>query len=48
MSNALIIMLAVMGGTMLLRAPISFGMLAGGCILVVILLGSQKKTEATA
>lgn len=30
MSNALIIMLAAMGGTTLLRAPISFGTLAGG------------------
>ncbi len=35
MSNALIIMLAVMGGTMLLRAPISFGMLAGGIAYLV-------------
>ena len=35
MSNALIIMLAVMGGTMLLRAPISFGMLAGGIAYLI-------------
>lgn len=35
MSNALIIMLVVMGGTMLLRAPISFGMLAGGIAYLV-------------
>ena len=35
MSNALIIMLAVMGGTMLLRAPISFGMLAGGAAYLI-------------
>ena len=35
MSHALIIMLAVMGGTMLLRAPISFGMLAGGIAYLI-------------
>ena len=35
MSNALIIMLVVMGGTMLLRAPISFGMLAGGVAYLI-------------
>ena len=35
MSNALIIMLCVMGGTMLLRAPISFGMLAGGIAYLI-------------
>lgn len=35
MSNALIIMLCVMGGTMLLRAPISFGMLAGGVAYLI-------------
>ncbi|WP_153110480.1 TRAP transporter large permease [Propionivibrio limicola] len=35
MSNALILMLAVMGGTMLLRAPISFGMLAGGVAYLI-------------
>ena len=35
MSNALIIMLVVMGGTMLLRAPISFGMLAGGIAYLI-------------
>ena len=36
MSNAIIIMLVVMGGTMLLRAPISFGMLAGGVAYLVV------------
>ncbi len=36
MSNALIIMLVVMGGTMLLRAPISFGMLAGGIAYLIV------------
>ena len=35
MSNAMIIMLVVMGGTMLLRAPISFGMLAGGVAYLI-------------
>jgi tripartite ATP-independent transporter DctM subunit len=35
MSNAILIMLVVMGGTMLLRAPISFGMLAGGVAYLV-------------
>ncbi len=36
MSNAIIVMLVVMGGTMLLRAPISFGMLAGGVAYLVV------------
>ena len=36
MSNALIVMLVIMGGTMLLRAPISFGMLAGGVGYLVV------------
>ena len=35
MSNALIVMLVIMGGTMLLRAPISFGMLAGGVAYLI-------------
>ena len=36
MSNALIVMLVIMGGTMLLRAPISFGMLAGGVGYLIV------------
>jgi hypothetical protein len=36
MSNAIIVMLVVMGGTMLLRAPISFGMLAGGVAYLIV------------
>jgi len=36
MSNALITMLAVMGGTMLLRAPIAFGMLGGGIAYLIV------------
>jgi len=36
MSNALIMMFVVMGGGMLLRAPISFAMLAGGITYLVV------------